>query len=59
MTGEVEVRVIQLACSSPPEGYERWSLRFLEKHVVLTNTIPDLDHSTIGRILQKRNFALT
>src|SRR5690606_17981622 len=28
--GEVEARVIQLACSSPPEGYERWSLRLLE-----------------------------
>ena len=59
VTGEVEARVIQLACSRPPEGYERWSLRLLEKHVALTDTIPDLDHSTIGRVLKKRNWAVS
>lgn len=58
VTGEVEARIIQLACSHPPEGYDRWSLRLLEKHVALTDTIPDLDHSTIGRVLKKRNFVL-
>lgn len=58
VTGEVEARIIHLACSSPPEGYERWSLRLLEKHVALTDTIPDLDHSTLGRVLKKRSFVL-
>ena len=58
VTGEVEARLIALACSTPPEGYDRWSLRLLEKHVVLTDDIPDLDHSTIGRVLKKRNFVL-
>jgi hypothetical protein len=55
VTGEVEARLIALACSQPPEGYARWSLRLLEKHVVLVEDIPDLDHSTIGRVLKKRN----
>jgi Homeodomain-like domain len=59
VTGEVEARLIALACSSPPEGYARWSLRLLEKHVVVTDGIPALDHSTIGRVLKKRNCALT
>jgi hypothetical protein len=59
VTGEVEARLIKLACSTPPEGYSRWSLRLLEKHVVLVDDIPDLDHSTIGRVLKKRNFVLT
>ena len=58
VTGEVEARLIALACSAPPEGYERWSLRLLEKHVVLTDDIPDLDHSTIGRVLKKTNCVL-
>ena len=35
MTGEVEARLIALACSAPPPGYARWSLRLLEKHVAL------------------------
>ena len=58
VTGEVEARVIALACTKPPSGYERWSLRLLEKHVVLTDGIPPLDHSTIGRVLKKGGFAL-
>jgi hypothetical protein len=58
VTGEVEARLIALACSQPPEGYARWSLRLLEKHVALTEDVPDLDHSTIGRVLKKRNCVL-
>ena len=49
VTGEVEARLIALACSAPPEGRARWSLRLLEKHVVLTEGLPDLDRSTISR----------
>ena len=58
VTGEVEARLIALACSAPPEGKERWTLRLLEKHVALTDDLPDLDHSTIGRVLKKRSFVL-
>jgi transposase len=53
VTGEVEARVIALACSSPPEGYSRWTLRLLERHVLLADGIPPLDHSTIGRVLKR------
>ncbi|WP_206306787.1 helix-turn-helix domain-containing protein [Streptomyces sp. F001] len=58
VTGEVEARLIALACSTPPKGHARWSLRLLEKHVALIEDIPSLDHSTIGRVLKKRNFVL-
>jgi transposase len=58
VTGEVEARLIALACSTPPAGQARWSLRLLEKHVALLDDVPDLDHSTIGRVLKKRNFVL-
>ena len=58
VTGEVEARLIKLACSAPPPGYSRWSLRLLERHVALVQDIPSLDHSTIGRVLKKRNFVL-
>ncbi len=58
VTGEVEARLIALACSTPPAGHARWSLRLLEKHVALTTDLPDLDHSTIGRVLKKRNCVL-
>jgi hypothetical protein len=58
VTGEVEARLVALACSTPPEGHARWSLRLLERHVVLVEDLPDLDHSTIGRVLKKRNCVL-
>ena len=58
VTGEVEARLIALACTQAPEGHARWSLRLLEKHVALVEDIPDLDHSTIGRVLKKRGCVL-
>jgi transposase len=58
VTGEVEARVIALACSTPPKGHARWSLRLLERQVALVADMPDLDHSTIGRILKKRRCVL-
>jgi len=59
VTGDVEARLIALACTDPPAGYKRWSLRLLEKHVELSDQIPDLDHSTIGRALKRGRYALT
>lgn len=58
VTGDVEARLIALACSTPPEGFSRWSLRLLERRVALVEDLPDLDHSTIGRVLKKRNCVL-
>jgi transposase len=58
VTGEVEARLTALACSSPPPGHARWSLRLLEKHVALVDDIPDLDHSTIGKVLKRGRFVL-
>lgn len=58
VTGEVEARVVALACTAPPAGYSRWSLRLLERHVALLDDVPSLDHSTIGRVLKKRRFVL-
>jgi transposase len=36
VTGDVEARVIAWACSQPPPGRQRWRLRLLEKHVLVT-----------------------
>jgi transposase len=53
VTGDVEARLIMLACSDPPEGYDAWTLRLMERHVKLDGGLPDLDHSTIGRALKR------
>ena len=59
VTGDVEARVIALACSQPPPGRQRWTPRLLEKHVLVTEGIPPLDHSTIGRVLKRGRLNLT
>jgi hypothetical protein len=59
VTGDVEARVIALACGQPPAGRQRWTLRLLEKHVALTEGIPPMDHSTIGRVLKRGRLSLT
>lgn len=54
--GEAEAKLIALACSAPPEGHARWSLRLLEKRVVELGLVEAASDSTIGRVLKKTNL---
>jgi len=51
--GETEAKLIALACSQPPEGFARWSLRLLEEKVVELDIVERASDSTIGRVLKK------
>lgn len=51
--GEAEARLITLACSEPPQGYARWSLRLLEKRVVELGIVEAASDTTIQRVLKK------
>ncbi len=51
--GEKEAKLIALACSAPPKGRVRWTLRLLEKKVVELNIVDRASDSTIGRTLKK------
>jgi hypothetical protein len=51
--GEKEAKLIALACSAPPEGFARWSLRLLEEKVVALDIVAHASDSTIGRVLKK------
>ena len=51
--GEKEAKLIALACSAPPKGYARWSLRLLENKVVEFGIVERASDSTIGRVLKK------
>lgn len=51
--GEKEAKLIALACSDPPEGFARWSLRLLEEKVVELEIVDRASDSTIGRVLKK------
>jgi len=51
--GEKEAKLIALACSKPPKGRARWSLRLLENKVVELGIVERASDSTIGRALKK------
>jgi transposase len=51
--GEKEAKLIALACSKPPKGRARWTLRLLENKVVELGFVERARDSTIGRTLKK------
>jgi len=51
--GEKEAKLIALACSKPPRGRARWTLRLLENKVVELGIVDRASDSTIGRALKK------
>jgi transposase len=55
--GEKQAKLIALACSPPPEGFARWSLRLLEEKVVELHIVERASDSTIGRVLKKHRPA--
>src|SRR5262245_36789788 len=54
--GEKEAKLIALACSKPPKGRARWTLRLLENKVVELGIVDRASDSTIGRALKKTIF---
>lgn len=58
LSGEERAKVTALACSTPPEGYARWSLRLLSDRLVELDILENISHMEVGRILKKTNFSL-
>ena len=51
--GASEAKLIALACSDPPKGRVRWTLKLLESAVVELNIVDRASDNTIGRTLKK------
>ena len=59
LDGEQEARLVALACSEPPEGQARWSLRLLADKMVELEVVDDLSYQTVRRTLKKTNSSRT
>lgn len=57
--GAFEARLLALACSKSPDGYQRWTVRLLAEKVVELNIADKASHMTIQRTLKKMNISLT
>ncbi|MCK5923414.1 MAG: helix-turn-helix domain-containing protein [Methylococcales bacterium] len=53
LDGAQEARVIALACSTPPEGFAKWSLRLLANKAVELKIVDSISHETIRQTLKK------
>jgi transposase len=58
VTGELEARIIALACSEVPKGYARWTLRLLADKCIELHYSDAISHMTIKRLLKKTNLSL-
>jgi hypothetical protein len=51
--GEAQAKLTALACSTPPEGRARWTIRLLAEHVVERKIVEAAHFNTVGRALKK------
>ena len=58
LSGEERAKVTALACTTPPAGYARWSLRLLSDRLIELDIMDSISHTEVGRILKKTNFSL-
>jgi len=57
--GAGEARLIALACSVPPDGRARWSLRLLAEEAVRLEVVEATSHETVRQTLKKTNSSRT
>ena len=58
LDGEGEAHLIALACSQPPEGHARWTVRLLAARMVALEYVEEVSKNTVARVLKKRTQAV-
>jgi len=59
LDGKGEARLIALACSRPPEGRDRWTLKLLADALVELEVVDSISDQTVRRTLKKTNCGPT
>lgn len=58
LDGEAEAALLKLACSKPPTGHARWSLRLLSRRLVELEIVESVSHETVRQRLKKTRSSL-
>ncbi len=53
ITGDIEAKLVTLACSEPPSGRGRWTLRLLADTMVELGYLESISNQAIGQRLKK------
>ena len=56
LSGKQEAHVIAVACTTPPEGHGRWTLRLLAGKVVELGFAPSISPETVRQVLKKNEL---
>jgi hypothetical protein len=59
LDGKAEARLIALACSQPPKGRQRWTVRLLADELVALGIVDSCGKTTVHETLKKMNCNLT
>jgi transposase len=59
LDGKAEAHLIALACSQPPKGRQRWTIRLLAEELVSLGIVDSCGKTTVHETLKKMNFSLT
>jgi transposase len=51
--GDVEAHLVALACSDPPAGRQRWTLRLLADTLVELDLVESISHEQVRQVLKK------
>jgi transposase len=57
LDGKQRASITALACSTPPQGHARWTLRLLADKAVELGLCESLSHTKARSILKKTNFS--
>ncbi len=53
LDGGQEARLVALACSAPPDGRKRWTMRLLADRLVELEVVDGVSHETVRQVLKK------
>jgi transposase len=53
LDGEQEAHLVALACSAPPQGHKRWTLRLLAERLVQLEVVDAISYETVRQVLKQ------
>lgn len=59
IAGDVKAKITALACSDPPTGHARWTLRLLADRAVALEYVDSISHEGVREILKKTSSSRT
>jgi transposase len=56
--GRIEAELTLLACSDPPDGRSKWTVRLLADKLVEIEVVDSISHMSVQRLLKKMKLNL-